>query len=308
MSTPLAGANPLPGANPKIQTHPENTQGRDFIVGDLHGCLSQLHSLLTHVRFDPARDRLFSVGDLADRGPDSPGVLALMREPWFYPVFGNHDMMMLAFLTGKSPFAQRWPYFDLYEDSFLSNGGRWLKTLRPESAQIKAWIRDLINLPLIRVVGQGSNRFHVVHAQLSGDSADDWNDARLDHPEVERDALWTKLRFIPGFDMMGNGIDAVLWGRGLRADLPNVREVTGLSRTYVGHTITVLQDTSRILAASSHVFLDTGAYKSLEERPDAGRYGLTLWCHQEARGWKTHGREIMDVQFKPRSPNGHFDV
>ncbi|MBU2852946.1 metallophosphoesterase [Acidithiobacillus ferriphilus] len=280
----------------KIQCHEENTLGRDFIVGDLHGCLPYLNRLLAHVHFDPATDRLFSVGDLVNRGPDSSGVLALLAEPWFFPVLGNHDVMMLAFLTGQSPFAQRSPHFEVYGDGFLSNGGRWLKILRPENAQIKAWIRDLINLPLIRVVGQGVSRFHIAHAQLAGDTVDDWSDTRLDHPEVEQDTLWTTQRFIPGFDMTGNGFDAVLWGRGLRADLSNVREITGLSRTYVGHTITVLQDTSRILAASSHVFLDTGAYKSLEERPDAARYGLTLWCHQEDRGWRTQGEKILDVR------------
>src|SRR3546814_1363745 len=70
---------------------PANTAGRDFIVGDLHGCLDLLQVELARIAFDPTRDRLFSVGDLTDRGPDSMGCLRLLREPWFYAVHGNHE-------------------------------------------------------------------------------------------------------------------------------------------------------------------------------------------------------------------------
>jgi serine/threonine protein phosphatase 1 len=282
----------------KIQRHEENTLGRDFIVGDLHGCLPYLNRLMTHVHFDPATDRLFSVGDLVNRGPDSPGVLALLAEPWFFPVLGNHDAMMLAFLLDRVPFRKDWPMFDLYRESFLSNGGRWMKMMRPNKAQIQVWAKGLMNLPLIRVIGQGVSRFHIAHAQLSGDSVGDWSDARLDHPEAETDTFWMTKRFIAGLETTGNGIDHVLWGRGLRGERNPRRVIAGLSRTYVGHTITVLQDPSRILVASSHIFLDTGAYKSLEERPDASHFGLTFWCHQEDRGWKYNGHEIIDVQIE----------
>lgn len=48
---------------------PTNHAGRDFVVVDLHGCLDQLEALLKAIGFDPARDRLFSVGNLVDRGP-----------------------------------------------------------------------------------------------------------------------------------------------------------------------------------------------------------------------------------------------
>ena len=44
--------------------------GRDLAVGDIHGYFSRLEQTLNQAGFDPARDRLFSVGDLTDRGPD----------------------------------------------------------------------------------------------------------------------------------------------------------------------------------------------------------------------------------------------
>ncbi len=53
-----------------------------WVVGDIHGCFSMLMKRLRECRFDPQQDLLVSVGDLIDRGPDSLGCLALLRESW----------------------------------------------------------------------------------------------------------------------------------------------------------------------------------------------------------------------------------
>lgn len=52
-----------------------NTKGRDYAVGDIHGCFNRLQTVLDEMGFDPSKDRLFSVGDLVDRGPDCDQVL-----------------------------------------------------------------------------------------------------------------------------------------------------------------------------------------------------------------------------------------
>ncbi|WP_156411270.1 hypothetical protein [Alishewanella sp. WH16-1] len=46
----------------------KNTKGRDFFVGDVHGRNDLLSKCLTCVNFNKSTDRIFSVGDLSDRG------------------------------------------------------------------------------------------------------------------------------------------------------------------------------------------------------------------------------------------------
>ena len=45
-----------------------NTEGRDFVIGDLHGCYDEFLAVLADISFDTKIDRMFSVGDLIDRG------------------------------------------------------------------------------------------------------------------------------------------------------------------------------------------------------------------------------------------------
>lgn len=66
-----------------------------WVVGDVQGCARELEQLLETVRFDPARDELWSLGDLINRGPDSLEALRLWRDVGGRAVLGNHDVYAL---------------------------------------------------------------------------------------------------------------------------------------------------------------------------------------------------------------------
>lgn len=77
-----------------------------YAIGDIQGCFSSLMALLERIAFDPSRDRLWLVGDLVNRGPESLQTLRFVRDlgPAAITVLGNHDLylLMVAYGTVRS--------------------------------------------------------------------------------------------------------------------------------------------------------------------------------------------------------------
>ena len=96
-----------------LQVDHRDRRGPFDIIGDVHGCLGELHALFEALGYLMADDGTWRspsgrlpvfVGDLVDRGPDSSGVLRLVmrlvRHRVALAVPGNHDLQLLRWLDG----------------------------------------------------------------------------------------------------------------------------------------------------------------------------------------------------------------
>ena len=203
-----------------------NTLGQDFFVGDVHGMYAALDAAMRDVNFDRSRDRLISVGDLVDRGPDSFKCLALLEEPWFFAVRGNHEQMMLDALGSKKPSDQ---------DYWQANGGEWFWSLsRAEKDTASRLVRQL---PVaISVTGPDGRVIGVCHAE--------WRDGEIETPD------WAEVEKVVGDP---DGQHPLLWGRSVLRSRTPQRDKTALL-TIHGHT-----PMKKVTRLGSALFIDTGA-------------------------------------------------
>lgn len=102
-----------------------------YAIGDVHGCYPQLKALLEEIRFNPNHDRLWFVGDIINRGPDSLSVLKLVRDlgDRAITIMGNHEVRAVAGLMGH-PSKEYLRFMTFLHD-------------HPESDDLLAWLRAL---------------------------------------------------------------------------------------------------------------------------------------------------------------------
>ncbi len=80
--------------------------GRTFVVGDIHGDLAALRSLMAKLPAPELDDTLVFLGDYLDRGPDSAGVIAAVRNLQAHApckvvaLRGNHEDAWLRVVEG----------------------------------------------------------------------------------------------------------------------------------------------------------------------------------------------------------------
>lgn len=264
-----------------------NTKGRDFVVGDIHGAVSRVTRLMDHVKFQTETDRLISVGDLVDRGPNSLEALELLENDWFHAVMGNHEDLMCGFLERKYPWG-----------AWSMNGGGWYNDLDILQKDYVKYLCDktVTELPWIITVGAGTEHcFHVMHAELNEEVPVTDEMIQKDYFDLCNSHSW-------------DGPTA-LWGRWLFRDLYRARLTEGflakylrsvhidksarwmesdqLSPIYVGHSI-MRQPT----IVGKMINLDTCGYASYGNDEDCG---LTMTEPRTGKFWTATKDGVKEV-------------
>ncbi len=115
------------------------------IIGDVHGEMAALQSLLQHLGYDetgahPQGRKLVFVGDLCDRGPDSPAVLAWFKQAYdaghALMVLGNHE---LNALVHEPKDGSGW-FFPEREAKDALNYAPWQTLPQQQRPALEAWL------------------------------------------------------------------------------------------------------------------------------------------------------------------------
>lgn len=164
----------------------QNEGGRDFIMGDLHGCYELFSGALKYIGFKPEQDRLISVGDIIDRGPDSEKCLELLELPWFYMVRGNHEQMMIDSVLADK------------DRNWEADYGAWSRKM-PETER-RDWARRLAALPTSFTLDCGEFHTGICHAEPP---EHDWKNVTA--PGAGTQMLWGRkcLTEKPNVDVKG---------------------------------------------------------------------------------------------------------
>lgn len=214
----------------KLKKFELNTKGRDFVIGDLHGMYNAFKKMLDEIGFNKDTDRMFSVGDLVDRGKGSKQCLELMYESWFHVCMANHEQMMINGLLHDNN--------DEYH-SWLYNGGSvWVWEVdRQELEELAKDFKNKSNM--VMVVDTPKGRVNIVHAELFSNK--------------DREAVSDED--IDNWNFTEENENMMVWGRTISemaAHMP--KDDVRLSITYCGHT-----PATKPFQCLSHRFIDTGA-------------------------------------------------
>lgn len=196
---------PVKCTGPLVKRFARNLRGRDFVIGDVHGAYDSVLNGLRAAKFDRELDRLFVLGDLVDRGPQSDRVLAFLQQPYVHAILGNHERDLISLTIEEVRI--------LAQVNF--NGMGWAKDVPDD--KLAAILAALAALPIVIEVDTARGTVGLVHADVPAGLT--WQEfvARIESRDV----------------MVMN---EALEGRE-RLQSRNGRGVAGIDRVFTGHTI-----------------------------------------------------------------------
>lgn len=259
----------------RIARHTLNHDGRDFIVGDIHGTYSVVAAALGGVRFDWARDRLFSIGDLVDRGPESRRALAFMRNPRIWPNRGNHeDLFLEMYEDGDTPPEDAVRYWT------SRNGMSWWMDV-PQEERL-ALIAGFRTLPIVQEIETVRGVVGLVHG------------------EVPKGMDWaTFVAAIEAGDK--HATKSALWGR-TRIEHGDDTGVRGIDRVFSGHTII-----DQPMRLGNVYYIDTGSFVGVSDKYEGdGRLTIANLISATQTFRNPPSGEFFDIRDEPAAPGAPF--
>lgn len=208
-----------------------------FILGDIHGQLDNLYTVLGEAGFHFGVDFLFCCGDLIDRGTQNREVVtAFEEESNWYTVLGNHDLFPIT------------DEFNLW----TLNGGAWAlkdRTIFHENNKYNVehtFFNQLIQHPVLITVIHRGKKYGIVHAGIPyrGIIADfidnDWD------------------RMVPALNTFGTqALEYFVWDRNSISDIlrkKTLPDIKNVDLVFSGHT--VIDDP---IQHGNRVYLDIGS-------------------------------------------------
>jgi bis(5'-nucleosyl)-tetraphosphatase (symmetrical) len=240
-----------------------------YAIGDIQGCHAEFCELLSDIGFAPQRDRLWLVGDLVNRGPDSLAVLREVKRlgSAAVTVLGNHDLHLLTVARGH-----RRPHRSDTLDAILAAPDRdalldWLQALPlvvvdgarllVHAGVLPQWTADQARALSAEVqAALGGAQAGAFLAQLYGDEPRNWRDdlEGFDRLRVIVNAC-TRLRFcLPDGTMEFREKRGLAHApAGMRAWFEHAHRRTASEHVVCGHWSTL-----GLLLAPDMSMLDTG--------------------------------------------------
>jgi bis(5'-nucleosyl)-tetraphosphatase (symmetrical) len=160
-----------------------------FAIGDLQGCYGQFRELLDLIGFDRTKDRLWLVGDIVNRGPDSLRILRFVKglTDAVTIVLGNHDLHLLMVAEGCSSLSRNDTLQDILSAPDREELLHWLRQQKllhldgnyvmVHAGLLPSWsiaqASELASTVEAMIRGE---EFHEFCAQMYGDQPDHWDD------------------------------------------------------------------------------------------------------------------------------------
>ncbi len=181
-----------------------------YAIGDLQGCFVTMQSLLARISFNPARDRLWFVGDLVNRGQGSLECLRFIADlgDRATVVLGNHDLHLLALAEGFEQVKRKdtlQPVLDAPDRDELMHWlrGRSMLHVENDFVMVHAGLLPQWSLAQAKQLAQDVTtslqgpRYRDLLKDMYGNKPDVWNDSLtgIDRHRISINAM-TRMRVV----------------------------------------------------------------------------------------------------------------